>query len=69
MPVLNFFTKEQIEAEENRKKDEETIASLQNYLDNTDWYVTRKQETGKEIPEEILTARREARDRISLLRG
>lgn len=31
------------------------------YLRNTDWYVIRKFETGKEIPEDIVTKRDEAR--------
>lgn len=34
------------------------------YLSDTDWYVTRLQETGKEIPEEVLQKRQEARDSI-----
>lgn len=37
------------------------------YLSNTDWYVTRKLETGKEIPEEIKEQREEAREKISEL--
>lgn len=31
------------------------------YLANTDWYFARKQETGQDVPEEILTKRAEAR--------
>lgn len=34
------------------------------YLASTDWYVVRKAETGKEIPEEILKLRAEARLKI-----
>lgn len=34
------------------------------YLASTDWYVIRKQETGTDIPEEILAKRQEARDSI-----
>ena len=34
------------------------------YLADTDWYVVRKTETGEAIPEDITTARQEARDRI-----
>jgi len=45
------------------------IATLSTYLTSTDWYATRLAETGKAIPEEILTARQAARDRISSLRG
>jgi len=31
------------------------------YLKDTDWYVSRKAETGTEIPEDILTQRAQAR--------
>lgn len=34
------------------------------YLASTDWYVIRHQETGKEIPADILAARQAARDSI-----
>ena len=34
------------------------------YLASTDWYVIRKQETGAEIPADILAKRQEARDSI-----
>jgi len=34
------------------------------FLLETDWYVTRNQETGKAIPQEILIQRQEARDAI-----
>jgi len=39
------------------------------YLTSTDWYATRLAETGKAIPDEILTARQAARDRISELKA
>jgi len=39
------------------------MESLQ-YLAETDWYVTRKYETGKAIPQEILTKRQTAREAI-----
>ena len=35
------------------------------YLAKTDWYVTRKMETGEAIPAAILTARQEAREAVS----
>ena len=34
------------------------------YLTETDWYVIRNQETGADIPQDILTARAEARSAI-----
>ena len=39
-------------------------AEARAYLDSTDWYVIRHQETGQEIPAEILAKRQEARDSI-----
>lgn len=35
------------------------------YLSKTDWYVTRKSETGKAIPEDVLVKRQAARDAIN----
>ena len=34
------------------------------YLADTDWYVTRFAETGKEIPDDIATKRQEARAKV-----
>jgi hypothetical protein len=34
------------------------------YLKDSDWYVTRQAETGKPIPEDILTKRQAARESI-----
>ena len=49
--------------------DEERIEELEQYLRDTDWYAIRKADNGEEMPEEIQTARQEARDEISRLRG
>ena len=38
--------------------------SARKYLAETDWYVTRKAETGKAIPDDILTKREEARAKV-----
>lgn len=48
------------------KEEKRRIADQQAraYLASTDWYVTRLQETGKPIPQEILDARQAARDSI-----
>ena len=35
------------------------------YLEQTDWYVTRKSETGKAIPEDVLVKRQAARNAIN----
>ena len=45
------------------------LVAMQNYdarkyLADTDWYVTRKAETGKAIPDDILTKREEARAKV-----
>ena len=49
-------TAEQLQAETN--------ATSQAYLDSTDWYITRKAETGDAVPSEITTLRTAARDAI-----
>ena len=41
------------------------IYEMQNYLNETDWYVSRKIETGKDIPEEVSLKRNEFRNKIS----
>lgn len=38
------------------------MKEAQEYLDTTDWYVTRYKETGVEIPAEVLTKRQECRE-------
>lgn len=40
-------------------------AAARAYLAETDWYVVRHSETGKAIPEEILTARSAARAKVA----
>ena len=37
------------------------------YLAETDWYVARKAETGKAIPDEVLTKRQQARDKVKVI--
>lgn len=51
--------------EVKRKK----LARFEEYLRQTDWYETRKSQTGKPIPEEVLADRQIARERISALRA
>lgn len=43
---------------------EDNLSNLA-YLSKTDWYVTRKSETGKAIPEDVLVKRQAARDAIN----
>jgi len=59
--VWQLKEKEKIESAQ-RVKDNDV--KLRSYLADTDWYVTRQAETGKPIPEDILTKRQEARDSI-----
>ena len=42
----------------------ETNATHQAYLDSTDWYASRKSDTGEAIPAEVITARATAREAI-----
>ena len=51
------FTAEELAKQELQIKIQEALV----YLNNTDWYVTRKMETGVEIPEEVTIKRAEAR--------
>jgi len=51
------FTDAEIAANAQSKVNSESLA----YLASTDWYVTRQAETGVDIPQDILTARAEAR--------
>ena len=51
------FTDEELVAIEITNKKQEALS----YLGSTDWYVTRKLETGVEIPIEIFIKRAEAR--------
>jgi hypothetical protein len=49
------------DAELLEQAQEKINAEAQAYLNSTDWYVIRNQETGAAIPVDILTAREEAR--------
>ena len=51
------FTEEELKVSTLNKQIQEAKA----YLRDTDWYITRKMETGVEIPLEVLTKRAEAR--------
>lgn len=43
---------------------EQEKAESRRFLKNTDWYVTRMQETGKPIPQDILDQRAAAREKL-----
>jgi hypothetical protein len=42
-----------------------SIDKMERYLSETDWYVSRKEETNKAIPEDVLNTRAEYREKIS----
>lgn len=50
------------EAELQAKEISEKLAEATKYLSDTDWYVVRYTETGKEIPEDVRIKRQECRD-------
>lgn len=63
---------EQAEQAPERVAERECRAALQEqlkYLDTTDWYVVRYEETGAAIPAEVTTARADARKTIDELRA
>jgi len=67
--LLSGLTQADVDQRKAEADRQAEIATLSTYLTSTDWYATRLAETGKAIPEEILTARQAARDKISALRG
>ena len=44
------------------------IEQDEQYLKDTDWYIIRAKEIGKDVPAEVLTERQRCRDEISALR-
>jgi len=59
---------QQIDAEAAQKRKIMERAELESYLGSTDWYAIRQAETGKLIPDDVLAARKEARDKLSELK-
>ena len=49
---------------ETQEAQDKINAEARAYLASTDWYIIRKQETGEEIPQEVLNARAEARAKV-----
>ena len=60
LAAIPVITEEQKAREEQERINQEARA----YLAETDWYVIRAQETGVEVPADILQKRQEARDRV-----
>ena len=67
--LLKGKTLEDINLENDLKNYNDEIRKLEDYLKETDWYVTRQAEAPhKKIPDDVKTLREEARERISLIR-
>jgi hypothetical protein len=60
-----WSNKENKWVEDLKAKEANIAREARGVLSKTDWYVIRKMETGKEIPEDILKAREEARKKLS----
>jgi len=58
------FTVEELADKSASKAQQDANKEALSYLSSTDWYVIRKQETGVDIPPDILIARQAARDSI-----
>jgi hypothetical protein len=54
------FTKDELD----QQAQEKVNADAKKYLDDTDWYITRRTEASKPIPNDILEKRQQARDAI-----
>jgi hypothetical protein len=63
-PHVLDISQEQLEVILENDKRRASNEQNKRYLSDTDWYVVRLQETGKEIPEDIILKRQEARDSI-----
>lgn len=57
-------TAEQKKAEAEQAEIDRVNAEARKYLADTDWYVTRLYETGVAVPENVLSARQAARERV-----
>lgn len=70
--AMRPLTAEELEAHLNpaptaRQLQEQANAVARQYLQDTDWYVIRLQETGAPVPAEVLEARQAAREAIVTL--
>lgn len=55
------LTQKQVDERDAALKREEANREARAYLSSTDWYITRRTETGAEVPAEILKKRAAAR--------
>lgn len=66
---FTFRSKATIDAQETNKSLANERVMLQNYLKETDWYVTRKSERDIAVPDEISIERLNAIYRINVING
>lgn len=66
---FTFRSKATIDAQETKKSLANERVMLQNYLKETDWYVTRKSERDIAVPDEISIERLNAIYRINVING
>ena len=63
IPVIKPKTLEELKAE----KIQEVKRQAYNLLKETDWYIIRQQETGKEIPQDVLDKRQSIRNQAEVI--
>ena len=68
--IEELSTEEKVAAHliSQQRVDVDLIEKDEQYLKDTDWYVIRAKEIGKDVPTEVLTERQKCRDEISTLR-
>ena len=70
--TVEDFVKPTVRPEPTAEEIANQLIEIQNndarrYLAETEWYVARKAETGKAIPDEVLTKRQQARDKVKVI--
>lgn len=68
MGNVKIKTASEIQAEKEQSAIKKEIRENQKFLDDTDWYVVRQSETETPVPEDVATARANARVIINNLR-
>ena len=63
IPVIKPKTLEELKAE----KIQQVKRQAYNLLKETDWYIVRQQETGKEIPQDVLDERQSIRNQSEVI--
>jgi inosine/xanthosine triphosphate pyrophosphatase family protein len=63
--ILTGKTREEVASESNLAHNKSKVSEMRQYLSDTDWYVVRFAETGKEIPPDVSDTREKYRKSIS----